>query len=393
MGEIGEAVSYLLNNYARENISFKYGKNSVLFDERGKDYIDFSSGIGVNCLGYANERLSKVISNQAKKLIHTSNLYHIKPQEKLARKLSELSKFDMAAFFANSGAEANEAAIKIARKYGQINFKTKKYKILTLKSSFHGRTITTLKATGQESFHKDEFAPYPKGFDFCEIDSLIKQIDDKCVAVMIELIQGEGGVKALEAKKVQKLAEILKEKKLLLIVDEVQSGIYRSGEFLASNLYKIKPDIITLAKALSGGVPIGAVLTKHKDIFSPGDHGSTFGGNFLSTTAGLEVLKITTKLKTSGKLDKTIELFDAYLSNLQAEFSDIFLAKTGLGLMRGLECKDGETLSKIVSKSLKNGVILLKSGNNTLRFLPPLVIKNKEMKEGFLRLKRALNEI
>lgn len=383
----------LLNNYARENISFDYGKNSVLFDENGKDYIDFSSGIGVNCLGYANKRLAKVISNQAQKLIHTSNLYHIKPQEKLAQKLCELSKFDMAAFFANSGAEANEAAIKIARKYGKINFDKKKYKILTLKSSFHGRTITTLRATGQKSFHKDEFAPYPKGFEFCEIDSLIEQIDDDCVAVMIELIQGEGGVKALEVQKVQKLAKILQEKKLLLIVDEVQSGIYRSGEFLATNLYNIKPDIITLAKALSGGVPIGAVLTTHKDIFAPGDHGSTFGGNFLSTAAGLEVLEITSELKNSGKLDKTIELFDKYLSNLQEEFAEIFLKKTGLGLMRGLECKDNETLSKIVSKSLENGVILLKSGNNTLRFLPPLVIKNKEIKEGFERLKKVLNEI
>ena len=235
----------------------------------------------------------EAISNQAKNIIHISNLQVIEPQAKLAQKLVELSGYDMAVFFANSGAEANEGAIKIARKYGETKFDNKRYKVITLEHSFHGRTITTVKATGQESFHTPHFSPYPDGFSYEKsIEDVYKAIDDETVAVLIELVQGEGGVQPFDKAEIQKLAAHLKEKDILLIVDEVQTGVYRTGEFLASNLYEIEPDIITLAKGLGGGVPIGAVMTKHKDVLSAGDHGSTFGGNYFSTAAGLAVLEI-----------------------------------------------------------------------------------------------------
>jgi acetylornithine aminotransferase len=206
----------------------------------------------------------------------------------------------MACFFGNSGAEANEGAIKIARKYGETKFDNKRYKVITLEHSFHGRTITTVKATGQASMHKDDFAPYPDGFSFdAKINDIYNSIDDETVAVMIELVQGEGGVQPFDKGEIQKLAKFLKENDILLIVDEVQTGAFRTGEFLASNLYEIEPDIITLAKGVGGGVPIGIVMTKHKDIFVPGDHGSTFGGNFLSTRAALEVCKILEEYKNT----------------------------------------------------------------------------------------------
>lgn len=201
----------------------------------------------------------------------------------MAKKISELAGYDTGVFFANSGAEANEGAIKLARKYGNEHKKNgkKRYKILSLKNSFHGRTLATVKMTGQKHFHQEAFAPYPDGFDFGEdIDDVMRKVDDETVAVIVELIQGEGGVCPLKKKKVQKLAKFLKQKDVLLIVDEVQTGVFRSGEFLSSQLFNIKPDITTLAKGLGGGVPIGAVVTTHKDVFDFGDHGSTFGGTF-----------------------------------------------------------------------------------------------------------------
>lgn len=385
---------YILNTYSRNYVNFKSGNNATLHDENKKDYIDFSSGIGVVSVGHGNKRLADVICEQVKNIIHTSNIFLIEPQVKLAKKMVELSGYDMAVFFGNSGAEANEGAIKIARKYGQKRFKNKKYKILTLEHSFHGRTITTVKATGQASFQQPDFSPYPDGFEYkSQIKDLYTSIDDETVAVMLELVQGEGGVQAFDKKEIQELATFLKEKEVLLIVDEVQSGVFRSGEFLAAKLYDIEPDIITLAKGLSGGVPIGAIMTKHKDIFKPGDHGSTFGGNFLSTRAGVEVLDILEELQTSKQLEKTIEYFDKKLTKLTKDFSDIFNYTTGLGLMRGISCKKGEYVANIINAGFKEGVIILKAGRDTLRFLPPLTITNDEIDEGFKRLENAIRKV
>jgi len=385
---------FVLPTYARNYTNFVRGISSTLYDENNRDYIDFASGIGVNSVGHGNEALSTALCEQAKNIIHISNLQVIEPQAKLAQKIVELSGYDMALFFGNSGAEANEGAIKIARKYGETKFENKRYKVITLEHSFHGRTITTVKATGQESFHSPNFSPYPDGFSYEKsIEDVYSAIDDETVAVLIELVQGEGGVEPFAKDEIQKLAKHLKEKDILLIVDEVQTGIYRTGEFLASNLYEIEPDIITLAKGLGGGVPIGAVMTRHKDIFTAGDHGSTFGGNYLSTTAGLSVLDTLSALYENGSLHEMMLYFETKLQEMAKSYSQIFVKEVGLGLMRGLRVKDADTVSKILTNSMNEGLIILKAGRNTVRFLPSITITKVEIDEGFKRFEKALASI
>ena len=242
--------------------------------------------------------------------------------------------------------------------------------------------------------HTPNFAPYPEGFSYYNyINDIYNAIDDETAAVMIELVQGEGGVQPFDKKEIQELAKFLKENKILLIIDEVQTGVYRTGEFLASNLYEIQPDIITLAKGLGGGVPIGAIMTTHKDIFNPGDHGSTFGGNYLVTTAALEVLDILEEIKDSGALDETIIYFNKKLNEIYENNKELFTNNVGLGLMRGLRVKDADTLALIIKTAFEEGVLVLKAGKNTLRLLPALTISKNEMDEGFIRLERALNKI
>ena len=382
---------YVLNTYARNYVNFTKGENATLYSDDNKNYIDFTSGIGVVSVGHGNKKVADAICKQVSNITHISNLYAIEPQAKLAQKIAQLSGYDMAMFFGNSGAEANEGAIKIARKYGETKFDNKRYKVITLEHSFHGRTITTVKATGQKSMHSDNFSPYPDGFSYDKkIEDIYNSIDEQTVAVMIELVQGEGGVQPFDKSEIQKLANYLKENDILLIVDEVQTGAYRTGEFLASNLYDIEPDIITMAKGVGGGVPIGIVLTKHKDILVPGDHGSTFGGNYLSTSASLEVCNILDELKNSGKLDETIIYFETKLKEFYENHTDIFDDMVGLGLMRGLRVKSADLLSDIINNTFENGVLVLKAGKNTLRFLPPLTISKKEIDEGFDRLENSL---
>jgi len=365
---------YVLQTYARDYTNFVKGIGSTLYDESGKDYIDFASGIGVNSVGHGNEKLASAICEQAKKIIHISNLQVIEPQAKLAQKIVELSGYDMGIFFANSGAEANEGAIKIARKYGQINFDEKRYKVITLEHSFHGRTITTVN--------------YEKS-----IADVYKAIDDETVAVLIELVQGEGGVQPFEKKEIQELAAHLKAEGILLIVDEVQTGVYRTGEFLASNLYEIEPDIITLAKGLGGGVPIGAVMTKHKEVLSAGDHGSTFGGNYLSTSAGLAVLEVLEELYDSGAIAEAHLYFEQKLENIVKNYGDLFEKAVGLGLMRGLRAKSSEIQTAVQKQSLQEGLIILKAGRNTVRFLPSITITKDEIDEGFKRFEKAISSL
>jgi len=385
---------YVLQTYARNYTNFVKGVGSTLYDENGKDYIDFASGIGVNSVGHGNEKLTKAICEQATNIIHISNLQVIEPQAKLAQKIVELSGYDMGIFFANSGAEANEGAIKIARKYGETKFDKKRYKVITLEHSFHGRTITTVKATGQESFHTPNFSPYPDGFSYEKsIEDVYKAIDSETVAVLIELVQGEGGVQPFEKQEIQDLAAHLKEKEILLIVDEVQTGVYRTGEFLASNLYEIEPDIITLAKGLGGGVPIGAVMTKHKDVLSAGDHGSTFGGNYLSTAAGLAVLDVLKPLYDEGTIEETLRYFSEKLKVLADKYETLFEKEVGLGLMRGLRAKSAEIQGNIIKKSMDEGLVVLKAGRNTVRFLPSITITKREIDEGFVRFAKVLNSL
>ncbi len=385
---------YILHSYGRVSTSFVEGKGAKLYDSEGKEYIDFSSGIGVCSVGHGNERLSSVICEQSKRLLHTSNLWLIEPQAKLAKEIVGLSGFNMRLFFANSGAEANEGALKIARKYGQTNFDKKRYKVITLENSFHGRTITTVKATGQEKMHTPNFSPYPDGFNHVNtIDDIYLNIDDETVAVMIELVQGEGGVEPFKKEDIQKLANFLKSEGLLLIVDEVQTGVYRTGEFLASNYYEIEPDIITLAKGLGGGLPIGTVMTNLKDIFQPGDHGSTFGGNFLVTAGANCVLDILRSEYDNKEISKRVELFEKELNNITNKFSNLFTKSVGIGLMRGLRAVNSKVQSQVIEECFKRGLVVLKAGRDTVRFLPPITISEDEVAEGFKRLELALAAI
>ena len=383
-------LDYVLHTYGRNYTHFVRGSGAKLFDDSGRDYIDFGAGIAVCSVGHGNERLANAICKQARELIHTSNLYLIEPQAKLARELVLQSGYDMRVFFANSGAEANEGAIKIARKFGEVDGEVKRYQIITLDSSFHGRTISTLKATAQSKMHH-YFGPFPDGFVYAkDIQDIPNKISDVTCAVLLELVQGEGGITPFDRSEIQALAKLLKEKNILLMIDEVQTGIYRSGELFASQCYEITPDVITTAKGLAGGVPIGAVMTRFKDIFAPGDHGSTFGGNFLSTRAALEVLEILKEEKQSGRLDATILYFSQKLQALQKSYPEIFIEEIGLGLMRGLRVRDLDTLTHFLQKAYENGVLVLKSGKNTARFLPSLTITKEEIDEGFNRIETAL---
>lgn len=386
---------FVLHTYARANVGFVRGENATLYDLNNLDYIDFGSGIGVNSVGHNNNLLVDSITDQAKSILHSSNLYHIQTQSKLAQKLvslyqrQSLESSDMRVFFSNSGAEANECAIKIARKFGYPN----RYKIITLQKSFHGRTIASLKATGQEDMHK-YFGPYGDGFVYAkDINDVKNHIDSTTCAVLIELVQGEGGINALPKQQVQNLATLLKEKNILLMIDEVQSGIYRTGKLFASNIYGIQPEVITMAKGLGGGIPIGATMTSLCDIFSTGEHGSTFGGNFLSTRAGLCVLDILDSLYSSNLLNKTIQTFESKLDSLISTYPHILQKRVGLGLMCGVVVQNNDMQKNIIQKALQNRLLVLKSGQNVIRFLPALTISDDEINEGFARLEQTLKEI
>lgn len=389
-------TQYVLHTYKRADVAFKKGKNATLYDEAGRDYIDFGAGIGVVSVGHGNKALAKAINKAAKRLIHTSNLYHIAPQARLAKKIIDCytknsrSNTKYRVFFSNSGAEANECAIKIARKFGNPSGR---YKIITLDSSFHGRTIASLKATGQDKMHK-HFGPYPDGFVYAkDIKDIANVLDSQTCAVLLELVQGEGGIEQMDKAQVIELAKLLKSKNVLLMVDEVQSGIYRSGEIFASKIYGIEPDVITMAKGLAGGVPIGACMTSRVDIFAPSEHGSTFGGNFLSTSAGLRAIKILEKAYDSGKLKRTIVYFNAKLDSLLKKYPTLFIHKTGLGLMCGLKAKSEQIQQDILQACFTQRLLVLRSGRGVVRFLPPLLISKREIDEGFRRFQKALKSI
>jgi acetylornithine aminotransferase len=385
--------NYVMHTYARRPLAFVKGRGAVLSEQGGREYIDFTSGIGVVSVGHGHPKLTEAIAKQAGTLIHTSNLYLIEPQARLAKELVHLSGLDARCFFANSGAEANEGAIKIARRYGKENGLPKRYKIITLAHSFHGRTITALKATGQEQMH-NYFGPYPDGFVYAkDLEQIESLIDNHTVAVMIELVQGEGGVTPLDREQVQKLAQMLRRKDILLIIDEVQTGIYRTGELLACDLYDIRPDIITLAKGLAGGVPIGAIMTTHKNILQPGDHGSTFGGNFLSSEAALAVLEILKSYHESGELAEAVTYFKDRSEAIAGRFENLFEGETGLGLMRALIAKDETIQQRVIDAAHEAGLLILKSGRCRVRMLPPVTISKAEIDEGFSRLENACRSL
>ncbi|MBQ6569265.1 MAG: acetylornithine transaminase, partial [Clostridia bacterium] len=351
--------------------------------------IDFGSGIGVNSLGYSNEKWAMAVARQAARLQHTSNLYYTLPQTELSQKLCGLTGYS-AVFFGNSGAEANECAIKVARKYSFDNYGEGRNKIITLVNSFHGRTVTTLSATGQDVFH-NYFFPFTGGFDYVEagsIQQLKEKLDGTVCAVMFEFIQGEGGVLPLDRDFVEELFTLCKENDIITIADEVQTGMGRTGTLLASELFGVSPDITTLAKGLGGGLPIGACMVGEKlaGVMGPGTHGSTFGGNPVCCAGANAVLDEISKQEFLDEVTKKGDLLAAC-----AEEMPHVVSVTGAGLMCGVELDGSVSAKDIAAKCLENGLLIL-TAKTKLRFLPPLNITKIELEKGINILSKVLEE-
>jgi len=385
--------NYVAGTYGRYPIAIVKGKGTKLWDADGKEYLDFVSGLAVCNLGHCHDRVTKAIKDQAEKLVHVSNLYHIPEQSQLAELLVENSFADKV-FFCNSGAEANEAAIKLARRYSYDNFGTGRHEIITMTRSFHGRTMATITATGQEKFSKG-FEPLLPGFKhvpFNDLKALEEAIDNSTCAVMVEPIQGEGGVNVPSEDYFKGVRDLCDKNNILLILDEVQSGMGRTGKLFAYEHYGIEPDIMSLAKGIAGGMAMGAMLAKDNiaKSFVPGTHASTFGGNPLASAAAIAALETTLK---EGILDNCTamgKVLKSELLKLKEKYSFIKEVR-GKGLIYGMELnvEGGE----IVSKALSKGLMMNCAAGTVLRFLPPLIIKEEEIKEMISVLDSLLGEI
>lgn len=386
MNIFSQDKEYIANTYGRLPVEFVSGKGSVLRDSEGKEYIDLGSGIAVNIFGIADDEWVSAVTSQLTKLQHTSNYYYTEPQADLAKQICERTNMKKV-FFGNSGAEANECAIKTARKYGNKVLGFENPVIITLKNSFHGRTVTTLTATGQDVFHKD-FGPFTPGFVYAEANNKEELLrlseENDCCAVMMELIQGEGGVMALDKDYVKYARELCTEKNMLLIIDEVQTGNGRSGCLYSFMNYGIQPDIFTTAKGLGGGLPIGAAVLgeKVKDILTAGDHGSTFGGNPVCAAGALNVFgRIDDELLTSVK--EKSEYIISELKDL-----DGVEGISGMGLMLGIKTK--KDAKAILKECLNRGVLVL-TAKDKVRLLPALNIPMAELKKGIEILKEVIS--
>lgn len=377
----------IMPTYGRFPVDIDHGKNATLYSLSGREYIDFTSGIGVNSLGCADPRWVQAITEQAAKLGHISNLYYTQPCAKLAKTLCERTGMS-SVFFGNSGAEANEGMIKLARKYSFDKYGKGRSTIITLNRSFHGRTITTLTATGQEALH-NYFFPLNEAFRYADPtwESMLAQAGDDVCGVMIELIQGEGGVLPLDEELVQKLAALCEEKDWLLLTDEVQTGIGRTGSLFAFQQYGVQPDVCSFAKGIAGGLPMGGILANEKcsKVLSAGTHGSTFGGNPISAAAALAVLdalddELLAQVKEKG---------DYLRTGIQAIGSPELGEIHGMGLMLGIEIKGSRTNKELASLLTENGLLCLTAGAK-LRLLPPLTITKEEMDKGLSILKQTL---
>ena len=380
---------YVLQTYGRNQVAIDHGKGATLWDTEGKEYIDFTSGIGVCSLGYANEAWAKAIYDQAMKVGHISNLFYTEPYAKLASKLVPAAGM-AAAFFGNSGAEANEGMIKTARKYSFEKYGEGRATIITLKNSFHGRTITTLKATGQDHFH-EFFFPFTEGFRYAEannMDSLMAAAGDDVCGVMMELIQGEGGVNPLDLEYVQAVAKLCAERDWLLLVDEVQTGMGRTGTLFAYQQFGIQPDVATFAKGIAGGLPFGGFLTNEKcrNVLRAGDHGSTFGGNPMAAAAANVVMDTLTP-----EFLEDVKKKGQYLrEGIAGLNSPCVSGIRGMGLMIGVEVAEGFSNKELCAKLNQAGLLSLTAGPG-LRFLPPLTITREEMDKGLAILKATLS--
>ena len=384
-----KANECLMHTYVPLPIIITHGEGSCLFDENNKKYIDFTSGIGVSSVGYNNKKLNEAILNQLNSFAHLSNIFLSTPTVKLANKLTTISKMSKV-FFSNSGAEANEGALKLAKKYSYMKYGGKRNKILSLKDSFHGRTLATLTATGQDKFHK-YFDPFPDGYDYVtpnSIEDFKEKLTDDVCAIIMEAIQGEGGVKLLNSNFVQEVCNVCKEKDVLIIFDEVQCGLGRTGHIFCFQEFGVKADIITLAKGLGGGLPIGAILCNEKlsNTFTPGDHGSTFGGNPVVCAGALAVLDQI----CNDELLSSVQVKGKFIRQTLTK-SKLPLVKNirGLGLMIGIEvsCPPDE----IQKKALEKGLLILTAGKNVVRLLPPLTISEIEIKKGLAILLKCLS--
>lgn len=375
----------IANTYARFDVCIKQGKGSTCEDYDGQRYIDFSSGIGVNSLGFCDESWSKAVCKQAKKLNHTSNLFYTAPDVKLAKKLCTRTGYDKV-FFANSGAEANEGAIKLARKKSFDKYGSNRSTIISLVNSFHGRTVTTLSATGQDVFH-NYFYPFTEGFVFAkanDLDDLKQKLDDSVCGILCELIQGEGGVIPLDKEYVQAVAKLCEEHDLTFIVDEVQTGIGRTGTLLCSEQYGVRPNVTTLAKGLGGGLPIGAVLMDEQSsqVLGYGDHATTFGGNPIVCAGANAVLDALTPELLEGVSQRS-----DYIRRVLESIDEVE-AVDGIGLMLGVTLKTKKSV-EVLRACAKSGLLVL-TAKHKIRLLPPLNISWMELEQGLKILKDVL---
>ena len=379
--------AYVMHTYGRFDIALDHGKGATLWDVDGKKYIDMNSGIGVNSLGHGNEKMVHAVTEQAEKLMHASNLYYTAPMIEVAEKLVTATGMGKV-FFANSGAEANEGAIKLARKYSYDKYGEGRNKIVTLVQSFHGRTVTTLKATGQEKFHQ-YFFPFTEGFAYAKAGDLedLKAKASGACAVMIEMIQGEGGVLPLSVEFVKGVEAFCKENDILLLVDEVQTGIGRTGSLFCYEQYGIEPDVVTMAKGLGGGLPIGGVMASKKcaDVLGAGTHGSTFGGNPVSCAAAKTVLSEVCRKEF---LESVKEKGDYLKKEILAIGSPEIKEVRGMGLMLGIVV-DPEKRAGFVASLMEKGILVLTAGSDAIRLLPPLVISYDEMNEAVAAMKEV----
>ena len=375
--------AYILHTYGRVDAALVKGRNARAWDVDGKEYIDFTAGIGVNALGYCDSEWSAAVAGQAGKIQHMCNYYYCPENTALAQELSQASGMAKA-FFCNSGAEANECAVKIARKYGE---KRGAYRIVTLENSFHGRTLTTLAATGQEGFHR-EFLPLTEGFLYAQAGDLAgiqAQLDGSVCAVMLEMVQGEGGVIPMDEGFVKGLAQLCREKDVLLLIDEVQTGIGRTGRFFAYQGYGVQPDVVTCAKGIAGGLPMGACLVSERlgDILQPGQNGSTFGGNPIASAAARVVVR---RVSEPAFLQSVAEKGAYFREKLEAMPQVEYVR--GRGLMLGVKLKEKDAHDVLV-QCAKAGLLIL-TAKELVRFLPPLTITQEDIDQGLAIFQQVL---
>ena len=387
-------MSYLAKNYSRKKISFKNGKGSYLYSNKNIKYLDFVQGIAVNSLGHAHPKLVQTVNNQSKKLWHVSNAFQIPEGEKLAKKLCKKTFADYV-MFQNSGAEATEAAIKVARRYFYTLGKPKKNRILCIKNSFHGRTIAAVFASGSRKM-SEGFGPKVSGFDhfnFGDHKSLKKKINKNTAAIMVETIMGEGGIKVIPDWCLKELRKLCNRKKILLILDEVQCGIGRSGDFFAFEKSKVKPDIVPIAKGIGGGFPIGAVLMNKKVAsgMTPGTHGSTFGGNPLAMEVGNTVMDIISNKKFLNNVKILSKYFLFKLNKIQKKYPNLIKQIRGKGFLIGIQLYKDQT--EFIKKLMNNQLLTIRAAENVVRILPPLNVKKNEIDLAIKIIEKVCSQI